>query len=85
MAGSLSLEAIADLVGGRLVGDGAITVAGIAPVDEAGPGQLAFLAGRKYLRYVPDARCEAFLVAEELAQELPASAPAVVVDEVTNG
>ena len=40
MAGSLSLEAIADLVGGRLVGDGAVTVAGIAPVDEAGPGPL---------------------------------------------
>jgi UDP-3-O-[3-hydroxymyristoyl] glucosamine N-acyltransferase len=81
MSGSLSLEAIADLVGGRLVGNGAIAVTGIAPVDEAGPDELAFLAGRKYVRHVDTSACAAFLVAEELEEDLPEAVSAVVVSE----
>jgi UDP-3-O-[3-hydroxymyristoyl] glucosamine N-acyltransferase len=81
MSGSLSLEAIADLVGGRLVGDGAAVVTGIAPVDEAGPDELAFLAGRKYLRHVDEAACAAFLVAEDLESDLPNAVLAIVVSD----
>lgn len=81
MSGSLSLEAIADLVGGRLVGNGETVVTGIAPVDEAGPDELAFLAGRKYLRFVEEAACAAFLVAEDLEEDLPDAVLAVVVPE----
>ena len=81
MSGSLSLEAIADLVGGRLVGDGSCVVTGIAPVDEAEPDSLAFLAGRRYVRYAGASRCAAFLVADELAPDLPDGASAVVVTD----
>lgn len=81
MSGSLSLGAIADLVGGRLVGDGARVVTGIAPVDEAESDALAFLAGRRYVRYAAESRCAAFLVSDDLATDLPDGAAAVVVSD----
>jgi UDP-3-O-[3-hydroxymyristoyl] glucosamine N-acyltransferase len=81
MSGSLSLEAIADLVGGRLVGDGSVVVTGIAPVDEAGPGHLAFLAARRYVRHAATTDGAGFLVSEELESELPSGASAVVVSD----
>jgi UDP-3-O-[3-hydroxymyristoyl] glucosamine N-acyltransferase len=81
MAGPLSLEAIAELVGGRLAGDGAVVIDGVAPVDEAEPRRIAFLAARKYAKYVENSAATAFLVSAELEAVLPESASRVVVDE----
>jgi len=81
MAGPLSLEAIADLVGGRLVGDGAVLIDGIRPIGEAGPGEIEFLAGKRYLKYLGDSVPAGYLVSAELEDELPPHAPRVVVEE----
>ena len=40
----LTLTQAASLVQGRLDGDGSIQIHGLAPLDEAGPGEMAFLA-----------------------------------------
>jgi UDP-3-O-[3-hydroxymyristoyl] glucosamine N-acyltransferase len=72
---------VADLVGGVVSGDSTLEVIGIAPVDEAGPRQIAFLAATRYARHVPHCRAAAFLVAAELERELPESAIRVVVDD----
>ena len=47
----LTAQAVADLVGGRLLGDGAVVVRAVGPLDRAGPGRavpgrLAPLRGR---------------------------------------
>jgi len=81
MGGPLSLEAIADLVGGRLVGDGGLTIEGVSPVDEAEEARIGFVAAPRYVRYVADSRAGAFLVSSELEEALPEGAPRVVVDE----
>ena len=47
----LSASEIAALTGGRLVGPGTVTVAGVAPLERAGPGDLSFLASPRYLPY----------------------------------
>src|SRR5438093_3256333 len=47
----LSASEIAALTGGRLVGPGSVTVAGIAPLERAGPGDLSFLAASRYVPY----------------------------------
>lgn len=75
----MSAADVARLVDGRLVGDGAIPIRGIAPLDEACADEIAFLASRRYLRYVERARPAAFLVADELSSHLPAAATRVVV------
>ena len=78
---TLTLEEVTRMVGGRLQGDGATRVHGIRPVDEAGKGQIALLAGKKYVRYASTSNAEAFLVASEFEDSVPASVPRVVVDE----
>lgn len=77
----LSLRAVADLVDGRVVGDPEIAVAGIAPVDDAGPDRLAFLASLRYARYAEASAAAAFLVTEELEDELADEAARVVVSD----
>ena len=80
VSASLTLHAVAQLVGGRVEGPGDLVVDGVAPVDEAGPGQLGLLALRRYARHVPTSRAGAFLVGADLVTLLPAGAPSVVVD-----
>jgi UDP-3-O-[3-hydroxymyristoyl] glucosamine N-acyltransferase len=47
----LSAREIAALTQGELVGSPDVTVAGVAPLDRAGPDDLSFLAARRYLQY----------------------------------
>lgn len=78
---TLRLDEIASLVKGRLVGDGSLTVTGVAPVDEAEPDQMAFLSSSRYTRYVGESRAGACLVSGDLEEHLPAAMPRVVVDD----
>lgn len=77
----LTLEEVADRVGGRLVGDGSVEVRGIAPVDQAGPDRLAFLGSRGYVRYAADSGAAAFLVSADLDGMLSGGAARVIVDD----
>jgi UDP-3-O-[3-hydroxymyristoyl] glucosamine N-acyltransferase len=79
-AASLTLREVAERVGGRLEGSGDLLVDGVAPLDEAGPGQMGFLALKRYARHVPHSGASAFLVAPDLVSELPPASPRVVVE-----
>src|SRR5262249_19663632 len=46
-----------------------VTVAAIAPIDRAGPGDLSFVAGVRYLPYLQRTRAGVVLCAEGLAAE----------------
>jgi UDP-3-O-[3-hydroxymyristoyl] glucosamine N-acyltransferase len=58
------LSDLADRIGARLVGDGERIVAGIAPIEEAGPGQVTFLANPKYARFAKDSKAAAIIAKE---------------------
>lgn len=75
------LGLLAELVGGRVEGDEATEVDGVAPVDEATSSQLAFLAVRRYLRYVDASAAAAFLVSPELREHVPDGRTCIVVDD----
>ena len=45
---SLTAGAVAVLVGGELVGSPDVRIAGVAALDAAGPGDLAFLADPRW-------------------------------------
>lgn len=77
----LTLDDVAERVDGRVVGDGSVEVGGIAPVDEAGPDRMGFLAARGYVRYAADSDAAAFLVSGELDDALPEGAARVVVED----
>ena len=81
MNGGLSAADVAALVGGALVGDGAVVVRGVAPLDRAGPGDLSFLAASRYLPYFHASRASAVLVTEANRAAEPGPATRIVVDD----
>lgn len=78
---ALTVEDAAGLVGGRVEGEAGTEVSGVAPVGDAGPGELAFLADRRYLDHLPGARALAVLVPEELAGAVEDVPSRIVVDD----
>ncbi|HEY3219423.1 MAG TPA: UDP-3-O-(3-hydroxymyristoyl)glucosamine N-acyltransferase [Gemmatimonadales bacterium] len=77
----LSAREIAALTGGRLVGPGTVTVAGIAPLDRAGPGDLSFLASPRYVPYFERTSASVVLVAPALESAAGGPATRIVVPE----
>lgn len=58
---------MADLVGGRLLGDGTGALTGVAPLDRAGPADLSFFTSGRYAEAFRQSRAGAVLMAEEFA------------------
>ena len=77
----MTLDEVAALVGGRVRGQGSVSIVGVAPVDEAGADHLAFLALKRYVRHAEACRAGAFLVSEELLAAVPEARSCVVVRE----
>lgn len=70
---TISLQELAGLTEGRLVGDGTVLLTGVASAHDAGPGQLTFLSGAKnytaYLELLKSSKAAA-VIAPEDAPEL---------------
>jgi len=75
----LTAAAIAETVGGTVIGDPTTVVAGIAPLDRASERELSFLATSKYASLFSASRAGVVLVAPDLANTPGAVAARVVV------
>jgi UDP-3-O-[3-hydroxymyristoyl] glucosamine N-acyltransferase len=71
---ALTLEELVGRFGGEIVGDRQYRVGGLAPLDQAGPQQLAFLANPKYLSQVESTGAGAVLIAPKDLEKLGAAA-----------
>jgi UDP-3-O-[3-hydroxymyristoyl] glucosamine N-acyltransferase len=76
---TLSATEVAALVGGELVGEGAVPLEGVAPLDRAGPGDLSFLASGKYLSEFERSLAGAVLCRAEHRAAQPGPATRIVV------
>ena len=65
--GTLTAQAVADLVGGRLLGDGAVPISAVRPLDKAGPDALSLAVSARYAAELGSSRAGAVLVPEALA------------------
>lgn len=70
----VTLDEIVARLGGQVVGDGRITVSGIATLDTAIPGQLSFLANPKYRGSLVTTRASAVIVRSDVLQDCPTAA-----------
>jgi UDP-3-O-[3-hydroxymyristoyl] glucosamine N-acyltransferase len=61
----MKLSEIASALGARLEGNGALEIAGLAGIEQAGPGQLTFVANPKYAAAARTTRASAVIVAED--------------------
>lgn len=59
---TVTLSDLVQRFGGELVGDGACRVGGLAPLDKAEAGQIAFLSNPLYLAQVPASRASAVIL-----------------------
>ncbi len=64
-----TLAEIAKIIQGRVVGDGALLVKGVAGVKEAQPGDVTFLANPKYLPLAEATRATAIIVGKDVLIE----------------
>jgi UDP-3-O-[3-hydroxymyristoyl] glucosamine N-acyltransferase len=67
---TFTLAELARRVGGELSGDGELCIAGIAPLEDAGPGDVSFFANKKYRRAFEASRAGAVVV--EPDEDVPA-------------
>lgn len=66
---SKTLQQLADLVGGKVIGDGSIKIESVSTLEAAGPGQITFLSNRKYVPKVKNTRASAVISANEVATD----------------
>ncbi|MCL5965878.1 MAG: UDP-3-O-(3-hydroxymyristoyl)glucosamine N-acyltransferase [Deltaproteobacteria bacterium] len=64
MGSEIRLSDLAARIGARLAGDGDVLVTGVAPIEEAGPGHVTFLANPKYARRARESRAAAIIARE---------------------
>lgn len=63
---TFTLAQLAENLGATLDGDGSVTITGVAPIENAGPGQLSFLANKKYANHLRTTGAAAVIVAPDL-------------------
>lgn len=62
----LKLKAIAEIVGGEVIGDDNIEINGVARIEEAQEGQIAFLANQKYSKFLLETKASAVIVPKDI-------------------
>jgi UDP-3-O-[3-hydroxymyristoyl] glucosamine N-acyltransferase len=75
-----TLKEIAELLGGTVKGDGDLAVTGLSGIDDAGPGQLSFVADKKFAARAKKSRASALVVPGDLKLE---GFDLICVDDVT--
>ena len=72
-----TLDELAEILGGEVVGDGTVEIRGVAGIREAMPGDLTFLANAHYDAYLLETRASAVICSRE-ARTAPV--PLLLVD-----
>ena len=75
---ALRLAAIVEALGGELHGDPALLVEGLAPLEHAGPGQLAFLSNPRYQSQLAASRAACVIVAPDMVGSAVARGACIV-------
>ena len=79
--GGLTARAVADLVGGRLLGDGAVRIRTVRPLVSAGPDALSFAISSRYAADLDNSRAGAVLLPEALAATSAGPGTRIVVPD----
>ncbi len=78
---SLTAGDVARLTGGSLIGDASTRLAGVAPLESAGSGELSFLASRRFLNAFHHSAADVVLVSDEFKTVDNGRSTRIVVDD----
>lgn len=62
----ITVRELAQILEGDVIGDGAVSVTGVAKIEEAGPGMLSFIANPRYEKYLEATAASAVLVGRNI-------------------
>jgi len=69
----INLSELSDLLQGTLIGEGSVSIAGIAEIDSAEPGQITFIASKKYEALLAESKASAVIISYEMdSLQIPA-------------
>jgi UDP-3-O-[3-hydroxymyristoyl] glucosamine N-acyltransferase len=66
MAQKKTLAELARYVEGKVIGDGDVEIARVAPIDEAAPGEIAFLTHPRYQKFLNSCRASAVIIGADV-------------------
>ena len=69
-----TLAELAEISGARLHGDPDCLIEGVGSLDDARPGQISFLASRRFKPYLADTRASAVILAPQFVDACPCNA-----------
>jgi UDP-3-O-[3-hydroxymyristoyl] glucosamine N-acyltransferase len=78
---ALPLGSIVAALGGELHGDPSIEIAGLAPLESAGPDQLSFLSNLKYRQQLDSSRAACVIVGAALKDQALARGACIVAED----
>lgn len=64
---AVTLKELADAIGAELAGEPSLSITGVSTLEDAGPGQVTFLANPKYLKQLEATRAAAVIVAPSVS------------------
>jgi UDP-3-O-[3-hydroxymyristoyl] glucosamine N-acyltransferase len=79
--GPHALAAVAAAAGGRIEGAAELALAGVAPLQLAGPREVSFLDNKRYAAALEQTRAGAVIVSPAMAPRVPAGSVAIVAAE----
>ncbi len=78
---SPDLAAVVKALGGELHGDGALVIAGLAPLEVAGPNQLSFLSNPRYQQQLQSSQAGCVIVAPAMRDVALARGACIVAEQ----
>jgi UDP-3-O-[3-hydroxymyristoyl] glucosamine N-acyltransferase len=66
-----TLSELARHVGGTVIGDGRIVIRKVAPIEEAGPGEITFLANPRYRSFLASCKASAIIIGRGTVAHVP--------------
>ncbi|RQP11608.1 MAG: UDP-3-O-(3-hydroxymyristoyl)glucosamine N-acyltransferase [Chryseobacterium sp.] len=74
-------EQISGFVGGRVVGDGSVSVSGFSPIEEGKKGNLSFIANEKFAHLLNSTEASVIIVSEKLLEDKKYPSTLIVVED----
>ena len=62
-----TIKEIAQIVGGRIEGDGDTVIHGVAGIEQAGEGDITFVSNPKYIRYIESTKASAIVCSPDVS------------------
>ncbi len=65
----MTIHEIAEKIDANIIGDGGISIHGIAKIEEADAGEITFIANQKYEKYLDSTRASAVIISKKIDVE----------------